>query len=169
MMMKYTFVLFIALLLSGTAVAQSPPDLTPRLPLPNNPILQNPVQPAQTVAPTQWTGQYGGSTDFSTATAVTQLKWQSLWRWVGSGPPQTLNPGTEMGVMVHLGERPTGGYTVRVLRTYVEDQRFVIEFTEVVPAPDKYVAQVFTQPWVIALVPYSELPVVFKKYVPVVH
>lgn len=74
-----------------------------------------------------------------------------------------------MGVMVHFGHRPTGGYRVRVFKTYTEDEHFVIEFTEVAPAPDSYVTQAVTQPWVIALVPYHKLPVVFKKYLPVEH
>jgi PrcB C-terminal len=161
----------LCLVLHGAVVAQTAPSLTPTLPLPNNPTLQEPARaipaqpatPARTEAPTQWPGQYGGSPDFATAIARDQPGWERLWHWVSMDPPQPLNAATEMGVMVHLGQRPTGGYRVRVLKTYTEGERFVIEFTEVAPAPDGYVTQAVTQPWVIALVPHSKLPVVFKK------
>jgi hypothetical protein len=109
---------------------------------------------------------YGGSADLETTVARNQQRWASLWHRINGEPPRALEVAAEMGVMVQLGERPTGGYQVRLLRSYAENGSCVIEFTEVAPAPDRYVTQALTQPWVIAVVPASELPVVFRKAVP---
>lgn len=120
------------------------------------------TNPTPAATPTQWSGQYGGSTDYATDVAVDQNGWERLWRRVNRNPPTRLNLAAHMAVMVHLGERHTGGYTIRVTRAYIEDRRFVIECAEVAPSPERYVTQAFTQPWVIAVVPSSKLPVIFK-------
>lgn len=160
----------ILILLFVNAVAFAEPSLTPTLQLPNPPPYREPAKPAplQSPAPTpmQWHGAYGGNTAFATSVAEGQQRWESLWRRVNSGPPQALNPATEMGVVVHLGQRPTGGYRVRVLSTYTDDKHYVIEFAEFAPERDSIVTQALTQPWVIALVPYTTLPVIFRKVTP---
>jgi hypothetical protein len=120
------------------------------------------AQPAPPATPEQWHGAYGG-TEFYTATAQTQLRWQTLWSSVNQAPPRALNPSTEMAVMVHLGQRPTGGYRVRIERTAIEAGHFVVEFAEDAPPPDGIVTQALTQPWAIAVVPLSNLPVVFRS------
>lgn len=111
----------------------------------------------------QWPGYYGDWRTPHATVALTQLQWERLWSSVRKEPPRNLNLATEMGVIVHIGERPTGGYAVEVVRTYVENDRFVVEFTEIRPPPHSGTTQALTQPWVIAIVPRSELRVAFRE------
>jgi hypothetical protein len=124
--------------------------------------MAQPAPPAAPATPEQWHGAYGGSEEFSTATAQTQPRWQALWSWINQAPPRALNPSAEMAVMVHLGRRPSGGYRVRIERTSIEAGHFVVEFAEDTPPSDGLVTQALTQPWAIAVVPLSKLPVVFR-------
>ncbi len=170
----------LGLLLTGSVLAQTAPGLTPMLPPPNNPTVQpsaepiravpvvsvQPARPAGSAALTQWHGADGGSADLETTVARNQQQWASLWQRINGTPPRALDIATEMGVMVQLGERPTGGYQVRLLRSFTENGRYVVEYSEVAPAPDRFVTQALTQPWVIAVVPASELPVVFRMAKP---
>ena len=60
--------------------------------------------------------------------------------------------------------KPTRGYGVAVKTAYAtNDGRCVVEYVETAPEPGQVVTQALTTPWVVALVPCSKLPVVFKK------
>lgn len=167
-------VLILSVVLAGPAVAQQPSSSPPsklgfalELSRPAAPrlALSSPARPTKFVGatiPTQWSGQYGASTDYGHEVAVDQKGWERFWRRVNRNPPTPLNAAANMAVMVDLGERPTGGFRIEVTRTYVEDGRLVVECAELAPGSDRYVTQAFTQPWVIALVPPTTLPITFK-------
>ncbi len=117
---------------------------------------------ARSTVPDQWSGAYGDWTDYGHEIAVDEKDWNEFWHRVNQARPRALDAAVNMAVIVHLGERATGGFGIKVTGTYIEDGRLVIECAEVAPGPDRYVTQAFTRPWVIAVVPSTKLPIVFK-------
>ena len=86
-------------------------------------------------------------------------QWQSFWQQVGREPPRVLDPSAEMAAAIFLGEKNTGGYAADVIGARVREGRLVIDYRESSPAPGAMVTQALTSPWVVAIVPRSELPV----------
>jgi PrcB C-terminal len=156
------FILSALILSAGPAWTQS---LTPTpQPLPS----PQPVKPADTaiaaipVQPPQWRGQSGGSPDFTTQLLRTATAWDSFWKLVDRDPPYKFNEATEMAVVICAGERGTGGFAVRVLHAALDDTALVVVYEIGAPGPDKFVTQVITNPWVIAIVPRTDHKVVFQ-------
>lgn len=123
--------------------------------------------PAAAAAPDQkeipqWRGQYGGSQEFTTRVLRGNEAWASFWRQVNQDMPRPLDPATEMAVAVFIGQRSTGGYVVQVLSAGVDKDNFVVVYEERAPGPDQFVTQALTTPWVVAVVPLSDRPVVFQ-------
>lgn len=112
---------------------------------------------------TQWSGAFSDHASTTTRVVKTQPEWDALWQQARREPPRALNATREMAVAVFLGERRTGGYTVEIVSTAEKGGKFVIEYREFTPPPDMMVTQALTQPWAIAAVPRSDLPVVFQK------
>lgn len=124
-----------------------------------------PVQPAPAVL-AQWSGPQGGAAQAETRVVRTTEEWRTLWQQVGRDVPRPLDPGSELGLVVFLGERRTGGYAVDVVAVRIQAGRLVVEYRETVPAPDALSIQVLTYPWAFALVPMSDLPVEWRKVSP---
>lgn len=151
------------------ALAQhSPPTQTPTATaaIPAAPT----VAVAQPVAPTpsthdipQWHGQYRGAQELATWVLRSARSWSDFWRQVGENPPQNLNEEKEMAVAVCAGERPTGGYVVRILKASVERESLVIVYAVQAPAPNTFVTQVITAPWAVGIVPRSDRDVIFRQ------
>jgi hypothetical protein len=133
-------------------------------PVPNSPSPEGPNSPAPAPADlTQWSGQYRGGDAFSVRALRTGDEWAAFWRQVGRDAPRPLNMTAEMAVAIALGERRTGGYTVEIVRVYERGGQLVVEYREEAPGPDMMVTQALTAPWVVAIVPRSELPVTAQK------
>lgn len=111
----------------------------------------------------QWSGQQGGAGSFGVRTLRTPDAWSAFWRDTGREPPRPLDPAREMAVILSLGERPTGGYRAEIISAGAEGGEFVIAYREHAPPPDAFVTQALTTPWVAAIVPRSDLPVVPRK------
>jgi hypothetical protein len=147
---------------------------TIRLALLAAPVVLSAVLAAQTAAPPQagaasdqkeipqWRGQYGGYPEFTTRVLRGTEAWEGFWTQVRRDLPRRLDPATEMAVAVFIGERRTGGYLVQIISAGVEKDGFVVVYEEQAPGPDKFVTQAFTTPWVVAVVPLSDRPVVFQ-------
>ncbi len=157
----------LALVALGLA-QHSPPSPTPSPPavVPAAPS----VAVAQQVAPApaahdipQWHGQYRGTPELTTQVLRSARSWSDFWRQVGEKPPQNLNEEMEMAVEVCAGERPTGGYVVRILTASVEHDSLVIVYAVQAPAPSSFVTQVVTAPWAVGIVPRSDRDVIFKQ------
>lgn len=127
-----------------------------------------PVLPsAESTAPAknipQWRGQYGGFPDFSTTVLRTAAAWGSFWQRMNKEVPQALDDAKEVAVVVYIGERPTGGYIVRILDYAVSGDEYVVTWQEVPPAPDSFTTQALTTPWVAAVLPRTDRKIVFKQ------
>ncbi|HTX66057.1 MAG TPA: protease complex subunit PrcB family protein [Opitutaceae bacterium] len=110
----------------------------------------------------QWHGQYGGSPTLTTEVLRTTEQWGAFWKQVDKDAPRPLDPLKEMAVVIFIGQKPTGGFVPSVLSAGVEKESFVVVYDEGAPGPDKFVTQALTTPWVVAIVPLSDRPVVFQ-------
>lgn len=128
------------------------------------PLVAQPVVPATAPAEIpQWHGQYRGFPEFTTQVLRSARSWAGFWSQVGQDPPRNLNEETEMAVAVHAGERPTGGYVVRILKAEVEAGDLAIVYAVQAPSRDRLATQVMTAPWAVAIVPRTDRNVVFKQ------
>lgn len=157
-------VAWLGVFLVPPALAQlSGPSLQPGLVVHPGP---HPVVPDQPASLTQrraeliqWRGQYEGDPDFSSRTVRSREGWSRLWRQLGRPAPQAFDERREMAVFITLGTRATGGFRPQVLSAQERDGQLVVVYTDGEPPRDAYVTQALTQPWVVALLPVSALPV----------
>jgi len=141
--MKTTRLLVLAAAMLGSAIVDSAADSAP------------PAIP-------QWHGQYGGSPTLTTEVLRTAEQWDGFWKQVDKDPPRPFDPLKEMAVVIFIGQRPTGGFVPVVLSAGADQDSFVVVYDEGAPGPDKFVTQALTTPWVVAVVPLSDRPVVFR-------
>jgi hypothetical protein len=91
-------------------------------------------------------------------------EWRDLWPTVSSTRPMpAVDFSKEMVVGVFLGQRSTGGYSVKILRTREEKGTLVVEYREGRPAAGTLTAQVITAPYQIATLPTFAGEVRFEK------
>lgn len=110
----------------------------------------------------QWSGQRSGKETAGTRPIRTAAEWTAFWSEVGLEPPQAWPTRDTMAVVIYLGQKRTGGYSARVLAARVENAQLVIDYRSTSPAPGALVMQMLTTPWVLALVPPSDLPVIAR-------
>jgi PrcB C-terminal len=84
--------------------------------------------------------------------ARNQTEWDSLWKRhlsVETNPPPApaIDFNKQIVVAVFLGEKPTGGYDVEIIRAEQTDGALVIHYREKNPPPGGIVIQALTQPF----------------------
>jgi hypothetical protein len=114
----------------------------------------------------QWHGSGGGRAEPATLVIKDQRSWADIWTELKQDPPQATLDDEHMAVAIFSGTKPTAGYAVSVQGAHEENGRDVIEYIEAGPAPGRVAAQVLTHPWVVAILPATTLPVIFKKIPP---
>ena len=80
----------------------------------------------------------------------TQAEWLELWRKHTNdfnATPPTIFFDQEVVAAVFLGEKPTGGYDITIVRAERSDEELIIYYREKAPAPGSILVQVFTQPF----------------------
>jgi HEAT repeat protein len=88
--------------------------------------------------------------------------WNRLWEWLGETPPAKLDSSRDMAVGIFLGTRLTGGYGIAILSAKEEAGVFVIHYVET--KPRGIVTQALTTPYLITLLPKTDMKVTFKKW-----
>lgn len=111
----------------------------------------------------QWSGQHSGRETAATEVLRSAEEWTAFWPKVGDDRPRALDVSREMAVAIYLGQKRTGGFSAEVLRTQVQEGKLIVEYRETAPEPGMMVTQELTEPWVVAIVPRSDLPVVFRN------
>jgi hypothetical protein len=80
-----------------------------------------------------------------------ESEWQNLWRKHSNelySTPPTVRFDQEVAVVIFLGEKPTGGYDVSIVRAERSGDELVIYYQEKAPAPGSgLLAQAFMQPY----------------------
>jgi hypothetical protein len=112
----------------------------------------------------KWHGSSYSGGEFSVAKIYTTDHWRQFWQeYLGREQPVDFDESLHQAVYIELGVRPTGGYRVDVVRVYEEDKNLVLEYSEREPTPDQYVTQTLTTPWVMVLLPRTDLRIVTRK------
>ncbi|GAA5448380.1 protease complex subunit PrcB family protein [Deinococcus depolymerans] len=103
-------------------------------------------------------GSQATATALSVQTARTDAEARTLYaaaygRQTGVPTPAALNGSTLVGVF--LGQRATGGYSVRVTGASVSGGTLTLAVQVKAPAPNSFTTQAITSPWAIVRVPGS--------------
>lgn len=106
-------------------------------------------EPAQekkmTSEPTpEWRSQQGGPQEPGAEVAADQASWERIWMRVGQDAPP-LDFKKYVAVMVFVGEKPTGGWSVVFDPPVIKGDDVVVRYR--VPKPTGFVTQAFTHPW----------------------
>jgi len=111
-----------------------------------------------------WTGNYGGSDEASEIVIMTPGEWKRLLAWIEEEPPVSLrfDDSIDMAVAIFLGNRPTGGYRIVLLSVKEEAGVYVVNYME--SEPGGFVTQALTTPYMITLLPKTDMKVTFKKW-----
>lgn len=98
-----------------------------------------------------------------------QTEWQKLWQRHTSSqpkppPPPAMDFKSEMVAAVFLGEKPTGGYGVEIVRVERNHGTFTVLYKESEPPPGAMTTQALTQPFHIVRIPATDAEkVVFRR------
>lgn len=95
--------------------------------------------------------------------ARTPSAWRALWDGIGRPPPVEFDASRGIAAAVFLGQRRTGGYGITIESLERRGAFMVVRFKEVRPAPDAMVTQALTSPYLVRLIPKSELPIAFER------
>jgi hypothetical protein len=127
------------------------------------------AEPVRAAAPAeivQWSGAQSSVTAATQRVLRDQAEWHAFWPEVRQTAPRAFDPAREMAVAVFLGERRSGGYTVRFVSAEPHDGQLVVTYQESAPPPGSMVTQALTYPWTLAVLPRSPLPVRFRPAQP---
>jgi hypothetical protein len=122
------------------------------------------VQSASLAVTTVAQGANSGVSDARAVAVASRADWDALWKshaGLQTAPP--VNFSQELVAAVFLGTRPTGGFSVEILRARREGAALVIEYAERVPAASDLVTQVLTSPFHIVKLPRFDGPIHFRK------
>jgi hypothetical protein len=101
--------------------------------------------------------------------ARNQAEWDALWKRhvsteINPAPTPAINFDKEIVIGVFLGEKPTGGYDVEIIRVEQSDGEMVIHYREKSPLPGGIVTQALTQPFhIIQVVRNDTLKPAFRR------
>lgn len=107
-------------------------------------------------------GQYGGPATRVESVMTSRRELEAVWP---SAPSFELDFGQEMMVLVALGERRTGGYSLEIKTVRSSEDRLVVEYIERHPDPRCPTPQVLTTPYHAVAVPRSEARPRFERTV----
>jgi len=111
-----------------------------------------------------WNGNYGGSDEASEMVIMTPGGWERLLAWIEQEPPVSLrfDDSKDMAVAIFLGTRLTGGYRIVLLSVKEEAGVYVVNYME--SEPGGLVTQALTTPYMITLLPKTDMKVTFRKW-----
>jgi hypothetical protein len=98
----------------------------------------------------------------------TAQEWQDIWHQHSSH--LTVSPGLppvdfskEMVIAIFQGNKPTGGFSIEILRVEKSEEKFLVFYKEVTPPPGSMVPQALTQPCHMIKLQRMEGEVIFQK------
>ena len=101
--------------------------------------------------------------------ASNRAEWDALWKRhvsieTNPAPTPAINFDKEIVIGVFLGEKPTGGYDVEIIRVEQTDGALVLHYREKSPLPGSIAIQALTQPFhIIQVVRDDNLKPTFRR------
>lgn len=111
----------------------------------------------------EWKGQYGGPGEPGSVVCADAGAWHRAWKQVGKEAPP-LDFDRFVGVMVFVGEKPTGGWTPVFDEPFARGDDLVVRYR--VPKPGGFTTQAFAQPWKARAFPRPHGRVVVEEAAP---
>jgi len=95
----------------------------------------------------------------------TPAEWQMVWQAHAPADRQlpTVDFAREIVLAVFLGQRPTAGYGVEIVRTINANGTLIVDYVETKPAPGAVAAQLITSPFHLVAVPKFDGDIKFQK------
>ena len=121
---------------------------------------------------TRYAGDHSGIEDALSVVIRTADEWRKLWEehTTAYGDPKPALPAVDfakcMVIGVYAGQKPTGGYELRIVRTKATDAGVDLEWSLASPPPDMVVTQALTEPYVLIVVDRQEGDVTFRQVDP---
>ena len=98
-------------------------------------------------------GQHSLQTEQQFDVITGQAQFRHLWSQFDAGAPPALDFTRETAIAVFMGERPTGGYAIRVDSVTRSEGELLVEVVLQAPGPECMTTQAFTQPYEMVSVP----------------
>lgn len=115
--------------------------------------------PAETLL-MEWTEQFSNVEQADARVCRTPEEWKSLWKRIGAPEAPAADMNAYFAVAVFLGQRNTGGHSVRLLDPEVKNDKQIIRWEE--RKPTGIVFQAITYPYAVRLYPKTTLPIVVE-------
>jgi len=112
-----------------------------------------------------WAGLYSGGNE-GARTILDPETWESLWRELSRDPAPKVDFKGQQVVAVFLGQRPSGGYSIEIVRVLPGEAYVSVEYRERTPPPGRTPPEGATSPFALKLIPKSTLPVRFTRLPP---
>jgi hypothetical protein len=127
-----------------------------------------PVPSSQTPSPIgpkeaalmNWNGPFSSVSEPAVRIVKTADEWQALWRDIGAPEAPIADLQTYIGAAVFLGQRNTGGYSVKLLDSVVENGKVIVRYRESVPRGITF--QALTYPYAVRLYPKTGADIVVE-------
>lgn len=97
----------------------------------------------------EWNGPFSSVSDPEVRIVKTEAEWERLWKDIGAPEAPVADLQVHLAVAVFLGQRNTGGYTVKLLDPVTEAGRVLIYYRE--SAPRGITFQALTYPYAVRL------------------
>lgn len=116
------------------------------------------AKPTQAEFTTLARGSHSGITAQEATLITTFAEWEALWRRHASpfDPPPSPPPvdfSKSSVIALFAGERPTGGYSLRITEAELQGESLRVSALELRPTPGTLVTQSLTQPYHMVAVP----------------
>jgi len=113
-------------------------------------------------------GFFSGFTERKKWIIKTQEQWLKSWNMhtstrIPHPAPPAIDFTKDMILAVFIWQRPSGGFSVEIIRVEKVEDTIVVFFRETEPSPDAMVTAVLTQPYHIIRIKKTDLPVIFKN------
>ena len=110
---------------------------------------------------------YSGFAEQQGVVVYSTEEWEKLWKQVHASIVPTpelpeVDFDQQIIVAVFAGEKPSGGYTVKVDRILQTDEAVTVYVVEDSPEPEEMTITVISYPYQMVKMPYTDLPVDFE-------
>jgi len=146
---------------SGSPTAPAPPaaPTNPATPVTTPPAQEKPVAQVEVLSyATLQKGTYSGVTERMAVVVTDEQAWQKLWqqhasRAVPAPPAPAVDFSKESVLVVYMGEKNSGGYSIEVTGVQKENGKLAVSVRQTSPGPGTMTTMALTQPFHMVRIP----------------